>query len=79
MHDADAVFAVCPLFAAPAWQSTQPKSVCTLCAKAAGFTVMGFPCEFTMPVSGPWQERHSSAAKRAGHLVENANATITTV
>jgi hypothetical protein len=27
MHEADAVFAVCPLLAAPAWQSTQPKSL----------------------------------------------------
>jgi hypothetical protein len=38
---------------------------------------MGFPCEFTIPVSGPWQERQSSAAKRAGDLIDKASATIT--
>ena len=26
-QEADAVFAVCPLLAAPAWQSTQPRSL----------------------------------------------------
>ena len=37
---------------------------------------MGFPCEFTIPVPGPWQERHSSAANRAGDLVDRARVTI---
>src|SRR5208282_6761494 len=71
-QEADAVFAVCPLLAAPAWQSTQPRSLCTLCSREPGFTVMGFPWEFTIPVPGPWQERHSSAANKDGALVDKA-------
>src|ERR1019366_7935357 len=61
-QEADAVFAVCPLLAAPAWQSTQPRSLWTLCAKEPGVTVMAFPWEFTIPVPGPWHDRQSSAA-----------------
>ena len=38
---------------------------------------MGFPCEFTMPVPGLWQERQSSAPKRARDLIDKASATIT--
>jgi hypothetical protein len=44
---------------------------------------MDFPWEFTIPVPGPWQEMQSTAAKRAGGIVDKpqipnnaANSTI---
>ena len=39
---------------------------------------MGFPWEFTIPVPGPWQERHSSAANKDGALVDKARIAIST-
>src|SRR5581483_1884846 len=61
-QEAEAVFAVWPGLAAPAWQSRQPRSLCTLARRLSGLSVMFWPLEFTRPVEVAWQERQSSAA-----------------
>jgi hypothetical protein len=49
----------------------------TLWASALGFTVIGLPCEFTIPDPAPWHERQSVPAKRARGVMDSPQITST--